>query len=333
MNPEVESFDLLREVSAQGESEYMLAKTDFPELGQWYEGKVRDVYIDGDLVYFVTTDRYSAFDLPGPMIPHKGELVNKINDFWLDKTENIVPNHALEFPDPNVMVAQRCEVIPVEIVVRGFITGSTATSLWTMYEKGQRDFGDFVLPEGLVKNQQLDEILVTPTTKHEKHDRPLTSSEIVDVGYVEGPTLNYLTELSKELFVYGQNIARSKGLILVDTKYEFGYLPNGDIILIDEVHTPDSSRYWREEYYQDCFDHGVDAGYQDKEYLRLPIAKQCNPYELEKLPPIPIFMIMEMFNRYKRVYERLTEQVFTPEYYQPILNRIRTNLNLDQNGN
>jgi len=317
----------------EANSKTILAETNFPELGERYQGKVRDVYINSEQVTLITTDRYSAFDRSAAIIPFKGELVNGITRFWFDMTKHIVPNHVIDYPDPNVIIGERCEVLPVEMVIRGYITGSTETSLWTHYARGERNFGDFVLPDGMRKNQKLDELLITPTTKVEIHDRPVTVDEIVAERLIDDETLEHITTLTKQLFAFGQQVALSKGLILVDTKYEFGKTAGGKIVLIDEIHTPDSSRYWQYAPYEGNFAAHREPENFDKEFLRLWFKANCDPYHDEVLPPAPLEKITELSNRYIQVYEQLTDQKFHPNFNQSIIDRIRHNLGIGNSEN
>src|SRR3989344_2572458 len=177
----------------------ILEETNFTNLGKKYTGKVRDVYIQDDKIIMIATDRYSAFDRNLALIPYKGQILTQTTKFWFDQTKDIVPNHVLGFPDPSVVVGKKCTVLPVEMVVRGYITGVTGTSTWTLYQKGQRDFGDFVLPDGMKKNQKLDKPVITPTTKHEEHDQPLSSKEIIDGGYMNKDQWEKIADISLKL--------------------------------------------------------------------------------------------------------------------------------------
>ncbi len=223
----------------------ILEKTTFKNLGEKYTGKVRDVYVQGDKIILISTDRYSAFDRNLALIPCKGQVLTQVSRFWFENTSNIVKNHVLDFPDPNVVVGKKCKVIPIEMVVRGYITGVTGTALWTLYSNGQRDFGDFTLPEGMKKNQKLEKPVLTPTTKAEDHDRPLTTADILKEEIVSKELWEKMSSTTLKLFQRGQEIALQHGLILVDTKYEFGLDENEELTLVDEIHTPDSSRYWQ----------------------------------------------------------------------------------------
>ena len=229
----------------------ILEKTDLKNLGEKYTGKVRDVYIQKNKVIMVSTDRYSAFDRILALIPSKGQVLTQVSRFWFEQTKDIIKNHVIDFPDPNVVVGKKCKVIPLEMVVRGYITGVTGTSLWTLYQKGQRDFGDFTLPDGMKKNHKLDNPVLTPTTKSIEHDRPLSTKDILNEKIVSEDMWKKLSETAIKLFKRGQEVALKHGLILVDTKYEFGIDERGELTLVDEIHTPDSSRYWQANSYKE----------------------------------------------------------------------------------
>lgn len=291
----------------------ILEKTDFKNLGEKYVGKVRDVYSQSDKVIMISTDRYSAFDRNLALIPYKGQVLTQVSKFWFENTKDIINNHVLDFPDPNVVVGKKCKVLGIEVVPRGYITGVTGTSLWTLYQKGQRDFGDFTLPEGMKKNQKLDQVVLTPTTKFEAHDRPLSSREIINGGYMTADQWKKVSEISLKLFKRGQEIALQKGLILVDCKYEFGLTPEGEIILIDEIHTPDSSRYWQAKTYQDRIDKGLEPENFDKEFLRLWFKENSDPYKDEVMPKAPEEMVEELSRRYIQIYEQITGETFKSE--------------------
>lgn len=295
-------------------SKKALDNTDFHLPGQEavYHGKVRDVYDLGDTLLLVASDRYSAFDRNLALLPHKGQLLTGISRWWFEQTESIVKNHVKGYPDPNVVWCAKYKVIPIEMIVRGYITGVTNTSLWHSYSQGQRDFGDFVLPEGLHKNEKLPSPVLTPTTKFEKHDRPLTPQEAVKEGLVDADIWEKLQTIALELFAFGQKLAESKGLILVDTKYEFGLDEHNNIVLIDELHTPDSSRYWRLDDYQEQIDKGEEPNNYDKEYLRLWFKARFDPYKDEEAPRPPQNVLEELTRRYTYVYEHLTGQKFVP---------------------
>lgn len=306
-----------------------IASTDFRFPGQVdvYHGKVRDVYDFGDKLLFVTTDRYSAFDRNLAVVPHKGELLTAISRWWFEQTSSIIQNHVIAYPDPNATLGKKYKVVPIEMVVRGYITGVTNTSLWQTYSDGQRNFGNFTLPEGLKKNQKLPEPVFTPTTKFEEHDRNVTPEQAVQEGLVDAQIWEKLQKVALELFTFGQKTAAKKGLILVDTKYEFGQDDEGNLVLIDEIHTPDSSRYWRADTYQTNLDQGKEPYNYDKEFLRLWFKQRFDPYKDSKAPAPPADVINELSNRYVYVYEQLTGQKFVPAGdSSDILKRVETNV-------
>src|SRR3989344_5231887 len=262
----------------------ILKETNLKHLGAKKTGKVRDIYIQKDKLILVSTDRHSSFDRIIAHIPHKGQVLTQSSLFWFDKTKDIVPNHVLANPDPNVVVGKKCTVIPIEVVMRGYITGTTNTSLWTIYQNGERDFGNFKLPNGMKKNQKLKKPVMTPTTKSDEHDRPITPAEIIKEGIVDAKLWKKIETVAMKLFLRGQKIALKHGLILVDTKYEFGLDQKGTLTLIDEIHTPDSSRWWMAKKYSKRFEAGLDPEYFDKEFLRLWFKEHCDPYKNKILP-------------------------------------------------
>jgi phosphoribosylaminoimidazole-succinocarboxamide synthase len=303
----------------------ILEKTDFKNLGEKYVGKVRDVYSQDDRVILISTDRYSAFDRNLALIPCKGQVLTQTSKFWFENTKDIVQNHVLDFPDPNVVVGKKCKVIPIEMVVRGYITGVTGTALWTLYSKGQRDFGDFVLPEGMKKNQKLDKPVLTPTTKSAEHDRPLSTADILKEKIVPKELWEKMADATLKLFQRGQEIALKHGLILVDTKYEFGLDENGELTLVDEIHTPDSSRYWQAKTYEERIAKGLEPENFDKEFLRLWFKENCDPYNDKVMPPAPPEMVEELSRRYVQIFEQITGTSFKVETGD-ILKRIENNL-------
>ena len=304
----------------------VLKETDFDFLGPKKTGKVRDIYEYKDKLILISSDRYSAFDRNLALIPFKGEVLNKVTTFWFEKTKDIIPNHMLSAPDPSVIVAKKCKVLPVEMVVRGYITGVTSTSLWTNYQNGQRDFGDFTLPEGMTKNQKLNKPVLTPTTKFETHDRNLTSKMIVEEKLMAPEVWDKVSRLALQLFARGQEVALKQGLILVDTKYEFGLTSDGGLILIDEIHTPDSSRYWQANSYQERINQGLEPENFDKEFLRLWFKENSDPYRDEKMPDAPADMVAELSRRYIQICEQITGEPFVHDFSQPIMERIKNNL-------
>ncbi len=246
-----------------GERSYpvMVSNTDIPseflpKFELKIQGKVRDIYLCEDTVVLVTTDRLSAFDRSVAVIPLKGRVLNLLSLWWFNHTKHIVPNYILSSPHPNVTVGKRCKVFPIEFVMRGYLTGSTATSLWTAYSKGSRHYCGHHLPDGLIKNQKLESNILTPTTKDEEHDALISADEILSRGLMTQAHWETCEKYAQELFALGQTVAHSKGLILVDTKYEFGVDGEGRVLLVDELHTPDSSRFWGAGSYEERFRNG-----------------------------------------------------------------------------
>mgnify|MGYP003418263994 CR=1 FL=1 len=304
----------------------VLKETNLEGIGEKKVGKVRDIYIAPDKITLVATDRHSSFDRIIAHVPFKGEVLNQISAFWFENTKDIVPNHVLSMPDPVVLVAKKCKVIPIECVVRGYITGVTGTSLWTHYKDGKRDFGNFILPDGMHKNQKLGEPVFTPTTKSDEHDRPITPAEIVTEGILTKEMADKLEEKAIALYKRGEEIAFTKGLILVDTKYEFGLDVDGELTLIDEIHTPDSSRYWKADTYFERFDQDLEPEYFDKEFLRLWFKENCDPYNDKVLPEAPPELVAELSRRYIEIYETITGNKFEHDFTQSIEERIKNNL-------
>ena len=281
----------------------------FPELENFQRGKVRDSYLlpDGKRL-IITTDRQSAFDRILAEVPYKGAVLNLLSAFWFEKTKDIVPNHLIKVIDPNAMLVKNTTPFPVEVVVRGYITGVTTTSAWYAYEHGQREYCGNILSEGLKKNQQLATPLITPTTKAETgHDSPISAQEIVESGLVEKSKWVKIEAYAQALFKRGQEIAQQSGLILVDTKYEFGETEDGQIMVIDEVHTPDSSRYWKADTYQERFTQGLEPEYYDKEFLRIWLKEQGFMGEGE-IPEFPAELLERFSDIYVSTYEQLTGQ-------------------------
>jgi len=310
-------------------SESCLAEAQFHELPKFEQGKVRESYSlpDGRRV-MVATDRQSAFDQVLASVPYKGQVLNQTAQFWFNKTKDICPNHVVNYPDPNVIIAKDLEMLPVEMVVRDYITGSTETSIWPMYERGERTLYGINFPEGLKKNQKLPETILTPTTKAVQgdHDAPITPAEIVAQGLLDQEHWDELARISLAIFARGREIAAENGLILVDTKYEFGLDENGAITLADEVHTPDSSRYWLQSSYEERLAEGKEPESLDKEFLRLWIAGECDPYK-DPIPEIPEDTIIEFSGKYIALYEQVTGLKFVyPDNSQPVGERVRANL-------
>ena len=290
-------------------------------------GKVRDQYDVGDKIALITTDRQSAFDRVLASIPFKGQVLNLTSAWWFEKTKHIIPNQVLKIPDPNVTLAKKCTVFPIEFVVRGYITGSTSTSLWTVYNKGDREYCGNILDEGLKKNQKLSSNMLTPTTKEEHHDRPIAPPEIISEGWMTQEDWDYCSQKALDLFAFGQEKAAENGMILVDTKYEMGKDPDGNIVLIDEIHTPDSSRYWISKTYDERFGSGQEPQNIDKEFLRLWFVDNCDPYNDETLPDAPEDLVVELSSRYIFLYETITGNKFPfPEVEKKVNDRINENL-------
>ncbi len=303
-----------------------LTETTFT-IGHQVAGKVRDFYELDDRVVLISTDRQSAFDRILAAIPFKGQVLNITSAWWFEQTRHIIQNHVLSVPDPNVTVAKKCSVFPIEFVVRGYITGTTNTSLWTVYDQGSRSYCGINLPEGLKKNQRLDDPLVTPTTKEKAHDRPISPEEIIKEGWMSEKDWQITRNAALELFRFGQDKSLENGLILVDTKYEFGRDKDGNILLIDEIHTPDSSRYWIADSYQTSFNKGQEPENIDKEFLRLWFVDHCDPYHDKVLPDAPEDLIVELSRRYIQLYEMITKQAFRfPDKNIPVIDRIQNNL-------
>ena len=310
-------------------SKSCLAEAQFHELPKFEQGKVRESYSlpDGRRV-MVATDRQSAFDQVLASVPYKGQVLNQTAQFWFNKTEDICPNHVVNYPDPNVIIAKDLEMLPVEMVVRDYITGSTETSIWPMYERGERTLYGINFPEGLKKNQKLPETILTPTTKAAQgdHDAPITPAEIVAQGLLDQEQWDELARISLAIFARGREIAADNGLILVDTKYEFGLDETGTITLADEVHTPDSSRYWMKSSYEKRLAEAKEPESLDKEFLRLWISGKCDPYT-DPIPDIPEDTIIEFSGKYIALYEQVTGLKFVyPDNSQPVGERVRANL-------
>ena len=265
-------------------------------------GKVRDAYFLNDKVVMISTDRQSAFDRVLAAIPYKGAVLNSVSAWWFKKTEHLFPNHLISTPDPNVSIVEKCTVFPVEFVVRGYITGTTDTSLWTVYNSGDREYCGNSLPEGLKKNDKLEKPMLTPTTKDKVHDRPVSREEIIDLGLMSAEDYDLAAKMSLDLFAFGQETAKKNGLILVDTKYEVGTDSKGNIKFVDEIHTPDSSRFWISSSYKERINSGQEPENIDKEFLRLWFAKNCDPYNDEVLPDAPADLVYELSSRYILLY-------------------------------
>ena len=306
-----------------------ISETHFDELGAKYEGKVRDNYTTKDGRRFVVaTDRISAFDRVIGTLPFKGQLLTSMAAFWFDRTKDIAPNHVIRMPDPCVMECVECVPLPVEMVVRAYVTGVTSTSIWTHYAAGKREFCGHQLPEGLKKNQKLPAPILTPSTKAEKGDHDVSASreEILRISKMPAAQFDEAAAMAMALFAAGQAHAASQGLILVDTKYEFGVRPDGKIVVIDEIHTPDSSRYWFSETYDERFSTGGEPESFDKEYVRRWLAMQGYKGD-GPTPEIPDDVRIEATARYAQAYERICGMPFVPNVDEPQA-RMRKHLGL-----
>ena len=299
------------------------------ELPNHYRGKVRDNYDlpDGRRI-IIATDRLSAFDRNIAAIPFKGQALTQLARFWFDHTAELCPNHVLEYPDPNVLVCRRLDILPVEVVVRDYLAGTTATSVWSMYKAGRREIYGLRFPDGLRENEKLPQTILTPTTKARdgEHDEPITVDEILGRGLLSEAQWREVSAKALTLFARGRELAAERGLILVDTNYEFGLDPAGRIVLADEIHTPDSSRYWFAESYPRRFAAAEPPDSFDKDFLRRWVAARCDPYR-DPIPPIPREIVREAAQIYINVFETITGESFVvPSPDVPVLERIRANL-------
>ena len=292
-----------------------LTDAHFDELPGFYRNKVRDVYrLPDRRRLLIATDRQSAFDQVVAAIPYKGELLTQTARYWFDQTEAICANHVISYPDPNVVIVKDLDMLPIEMVVRAFLTGSSNTSLWPMYERGDRLLYGHRFVDGLKKNQSLDQPIITPTTKpapgaEGEHDTPITAAQLLESKRVTPAQWDELTAKSLALFARGQQLAAEKGLILVDTKYEFGIDEHGKILVADEIHTPDSSRFWIASSYQQNFEAGKEPESLDKEFLRLWILNHCDPYR-EPIPPIPSETLISFSDKFVALFEQITGLAF-----------------------
>lgn len=307
----------------------VLAAIDLPELPGHYRGKVRENYdlADGRRV-IIATDRLSAFDRILAAIPYKGQVLTQTARFWFERTADICPNHVLEYPDPNVVVGRRLDILPVEIVVRAYLAGTTGTSILTLYRQGAREMYGVRLPDGLAPNARLPEPVITPTSKafDGGHDEPLSPAQILEQGLLTPAQWDAVSAYALALFARGQALAAERGLILVDTKYEFGLDPDGGIVLADEIHTPDSSRYWMADSYDARFAAGQRPESFDKDFVRNWVAERCDPY-VDPIPVIPPEMIEQTSDVYVDAFRRITGLAFeAPPAREDIAARIRRNL-------
>lgn len=306
-----------------------LPQARIAELPNPYFGKVRDCYDlpDGNRL-LISSDRISAFDLNLAVIPWKGQVLTQLARYWFEKTADIAANHVISYPDPNVVLGKKLTILPVEIVVRGYLAGTTSTSILTQYKTGKRQMYGHTLPEGLRPNQALPQAIITPTSKafDGGHDEPLTAEDIIATGLLTKAQWDEVSAKALALFARGRKMAAERGLILVDTKYEFGTDAEGNILLADEIHTPDSSRYWNAEGYAKAFESGERPPSFDKDVIRSWVVARCDPYK-DKVPDIPPEMIEKTALVYIDAFEAITGQVFVPDTGGvTVLDRIRTNL-------
>jgi phosphoribosylaminoimidazole-succinocarboxamide synthase len=305
--------------------------TDLLDLPNPYQGKVRDNYDlpDGRRV-IVASDRLSAFDRNLCVVPHKGQVLTQTARYWFDANADICPNHVIAYPDPNVLVCRRLEMLPVEMVVRGYLAGATSTSVLTLYQAGRREMYGVRLPDGMRPNQALPAPILTPTSKaaHGDHDAPLSPAQILEQGLLTADQWDELSAVALALYARGCRLAATRGLILADTKYEFGLDTDGRIVLADEVHTPDSSRFWRSATYEDRFVKGERPDSFDKDFVRSWVAARCDPYK-DPIPEIPREIILATSGVYIEAFETITGQPFVkPDAGEPAPARVRRNLAL-----
>ncbi|MCE9615982.1 MAG: phosphoribosylaminoimidazolesuccinocarboxamide synthase [Lentisphaerae bacterium] len=307
----------------------VLESTHIEGLGERQQGKVRDSYRIGDRRVLIVTDRISAFDCVLGTIPFKGQVLNQLAAFWFEQTKDIAPNHVISVPDPNVMVVRECAQLPLEFVVRGYITGVTKTSAWYNYERGVRNLCGNVLPDGLRKDQKLERPIITPTTKHEKHDRNISREEAIAEGLIDGATFDKAAAICLKLYNRAVEHAASRGLIFVDTKYELGLI-DGEIVVSDEINTPDSSRYWFADTYAERFAAGEEQRKLDKEYVRQWLADQG--FRGDGPPPVLTDEVrVEAARRYIQAYEVVTGRAFEADT-RPVHARMTNALRLDLAG-
>jgi phosphoribosylaminoimidazole-succinocarboxamide synthase len=305
-----------------------LEGTNFSDLGAKYKGKVRDCYTRDGRRTIIVTDRISAFDVVLGTIPFKGQVLNQIAAHWFKETAHIAQNHVIDVPDPTVMIATECELLPVEFVYRAYMTGVTTTSIWYHYQSGVRKFCGHNLPDGMKKNQRLEKAILTPSTKAEQggHDQSLSREEIMATGVISAKDFDDAAAMCARLFAYGQEAAAKHGLILVDTKYEVGRKPDGTLCLIDEIHTPDSSRYWYADDYQARLDRGEEPRGLDKEYVRKTLAEGGYVGDGPP-PPLSDEVRCEAARRYIALFELITGKPFVPDTAEPVA-RIRQKLKI-----
>jgi phosphoribosylaminoimidazole-succinocarboxamide synthase len=306
---------------------HVVGETELNISKRLHKGKVRDTYIKENHRILVATDRQSAFDRMIANIPFKGQVLNRCAAFWFKKTDHIIQNHMIALVDPNVLIVKSAQVFPIEFVVRDYLAGTTDTSILVNYTNGVRNFCGHILPDGLKKNEKLPQTIVTPTTKPELgHDESISRSEIIKQGLMTSEDFDYVEQKTLEIFKFSQEYCAKTGLILADTKYEFGKLPDGTIILVDEINTPDSSRFWEAKSYNDSILKGDYPKSFDKDVLRRWYSDRCDPYADKDLPDAPSKLIAKMSNAYQVAYEIITGEEFIPENSENINKRIDDNL-------
>ena len=305
--------------SAFGETNLPLPNKQTGKVREWYD------LPDGKRL-IITTDRLSAFDRILAKVPYKGQVLNQLAAWWFEQTKDIIPNHLLSVPDPNASIVTTVKPLAIEVIVRGYITGVTTTALWYRYSIGERTIYGYDFPEGLKKNQALPEPIITPTTKGGAtgHDERLTCAEVTEKGLLDERTWAKVQAAALAIFKRGQEVTNKAGLILVDTKYEFGIAPDGSVMLIDEVHTPDSSRYWKADTYEEKFNAGNEPENFDKEFVRIAYAEKGYRGDGE-IPPIPNELWAAASERYITIYEMLTGKTLEAGEY-PAGDRLLENL-------
>jgi phosphoribosylaminoimidazole-succinocarboxamide synthase len=304
----------------------LLEKTNFSDFGEKYEGKVRDNYVRNGERLIITTDRLSAFDKNVTTIPFKSQILNASSNWWFEQTKNLVPNHLISVPDPAAVLAKNCEPLKCEFIVRSYVTGTTSTSLWTHYQKGERIFCGHKLPDNLKKNQKLDNPILTPSTKAPKGESDISVSreELISMGNITEKDFDEAAEYALTLFEFGVKEAAKKGLILVDTKYEFGKDDKGNIVVMDEIHTPEGSRYWYKNSYENFLKTGEGPKSFDKEFIRLWLKSQN--YNGFGIPPIvPDDIKIEASKRYAEAFEKTTDLKIEYDLNNPV-ERLNKNL-------
>jgi phosphoribosylaminoimidazole-succinocarboxamide synthase len=303
----------------------ILTDINIPELGEKKIGKVRDIFFKNKQIILIATDRQSVFDKVSIAIPFKGQVLNQISAWWFEQTKDIIDNSVISVPDSNVIIQKKCQVFPFKVIVQGYLTGSTLTSVWISYEKGVRNLCGNILPDRMWKNKKFEKNIITLSTKFEEHSRNISPEDIVNENFATREEWKYISQKALEVFNRGQEITKKVGLILADTKYEFGRDEKGNIIIIDEIHTPNSSHYWLSDTYEENIDEGREPDSIDKEFLRLWSKENCDSYSKEELLPVLDKLITEFSKKYINLYEMITGEEFKfPE--GDIKERIKNNL-------